>query len=168
MKADMTRDINVLICSFTLYNVLHIPTITSSYQSTVLVEERLCSTRFALRFCPIASVVELRAVRSCVAKCLAQLASWIRPPVTLPIALPITLFIVTGGGVVEVTEIWFGRCRSVASVAELVGTLTFMETTAVMTKVFKRLALRNKSRRRCVGCGQQRSIDGSRPHGWMR
>ena len=68
----------------------------------------------------------------------------------------------------EAAEIWSGRCRSVAFAAELVGTPTSMETIPVATKVSKRLALRNKGRRRCVGCGQQRSIDGSRPHGWMR
>jgi hypothetical protein len=106
-------------------------------------------------------------VRICIAECLAQLAARILPPAALPIALPITLYVVTGGRVVEAAEIWYGRCRSVASAAELVGTPTSMEMALIVTKVSKRLTLRDKDRRRYVGCGQQRGIDGSRPHGWM-
>jgi len=106
-------------------------------------------------------------VRICIAECLAQLVARILPPAALPIALPITLYVVTGGRVVEAAKIWYGRCRSIASAAELVGMPTSIEMALIATKVSKRLTLRDKDRRRCVGCGQQKGIDGSRPHGWM-
>jgi len=57
---------------------------------------------------------------------LAQLAAWILPPTALLIALPISLSAVTGGGAVEAVKIWSGHYRSVASTAELVGTLGSM------------------------------------------
>jgi hypothetical protein len=98
---------------------------------------------------------------------LAQLAARILPPTALPIALPITLYAVTGGRVVEAAEIWYGRCRSVASAAELVGTPTSIETAPVTTKIAKGLALSNKDRRWGVGHGQQRSVYGSRSHELM-
>jgi hypothetical protein len=48
---------------------------------------------------------------------------------------------------------------------ELVGTPSSMETAFVAAKISRRLAVRKEDCRRGIGCGQQRCIDDSRPHG---
>jgi hypothetical protein len=92
------------------------------------------------------------------AKILTRLAAWILPPIALPKALPI----VTEGGVLEAAVIKSGASKSVASAIRLVGTPATVEAAPVAARIAKSLALRNKSRRCNAGCGQQRSIYGSR------
>jgi hypothetical protein len=107
-------------------------------------------------------MLELRAVRGCMAESLAQLATWILPSVALPIALPAT---VTVGGVREAAEIR-SRCnKPMPSVVELVGTPYSMKIASATAKISRRLAVRNEGYRRGVRRGQQRCIDDNRPHG---
>jgi len=113
------------------------------------------------RLLSIASMLELRVVRGCMAECLAQLAAWILPPTALPVALPA----ITIGGAREAAEIRYGCSRPVPFVVELVETPSSMETASVAAKISKRLAVRKKDLRRGVGRRHQRCIDDSRPHG---
>ena len=92
------------------------------------------------------------------AEILTQLAAWILPSIALPRALPI----VTGGGVLEAAVIRSGASKSVASAVGLVGTPATVEAAPAAARIAKSLALRNKSRRWNAGCGQQRSMYGSR------
>jgi len=110
----------------------------------------------------ITSLLELRAMGSCMAKILTQLAAWILPPITLPRALPKALPIVTEGGFLEAPVIRSEASKSVASAVGLVGTPATIEAAAAVARIAKSLALRNKSRRWNAGCGQQRSMYGSR------
>jgi hypothetical protein len=96
-------------------------------------------------------MLELRAVRGCMAESLAQLATWILPSAALPIALPVA---VTIGGVREAAEIRSRRNRHVPSVVELVGTPSSMKTASAAAKISRRLAVRNEGCRRGVGLGQ--------------
>ena len=97
---------------------------------------------------------------------MVQLAAWILPLAVLPIALSIALLAIIVGGAREATEIKFGRSRLVPSVVELVRTPSSIETTYVVTKISKRLAMSKEDYKRGVGCGQPRCIDDSKPHGW--
>ena len=92
---------------------------------------------------------------SCMAEILTQLATWILPPIALPRALPI----VTEGGVLEAAVI---SSRASKSVASVVGTPATVEAAPAVARIAKSLALHNKSRRWNAGCGQQRSMYGSR------
>jgi len=95
---------------------------------------------------------------SCMAEILTQLAAWILPPIALPRALPI----VTEGGVLEAAVIRSGASKSVASAVGLVGMSATVEVAPAAARIAKSLVLRNKSRRWNAGCGQQRSMYGSR------
>jgi hypothetical protein len=66
-------------------------------------------------------MLELRAVRGCIAKCLAQLAAWILPPAALPIALPVALPAITIGGARKAAKIRSERSRPVPIDVELLG-----------------------------------------------
>ena len=55
-----------------------------------------------------------------------------------------------------------GARKLVASAIGLVGTPATVEAALVAARIAKSLALRNKSRRWNAGCGQQRSMYGSR------
>jgi len=90
-----------------------------------IMQRQICT-----RLLSIAQVLELKVVRICMAECLTQLVAWILPPT----ALPITLSAITGEGAVEAAEIWSRRCRSVASITELVGMPNYMETTLFRPK----------------------------------
>ena len=92
------------------------------------------------------------------AEILTQLAAWILPPIALPRSLPI----VTEGGVLEATVIRSGASKSVASAVGLVGTPAIVEAAPAATRIPNSLALHNKSRRWNAGCGQKRSMYGSR------
>ena len=92
------------------------------------------------------------------AEILTQLEAWILPPIALPRALPI----VTEGGVLKAAVIRSRASKSVASAVGLVGTPATVEVAPVVARIAKSLALRNKSRRWNAGCGQQRSMYGSR------
>jgi len=92
------------------------------------------------------------------AEILTQLAAWILPPIALPRALPI----VTKEGVLEATVIRSGASKSVASAIGLVGKPATVEAAPTVARIAKSLALCNKSRRWNAGCGQQRSMYGSR------
>jgi len=92
------------------------------------------------------------------AEILTQLAAWILPPIVLPRALPI----VTEGGVLEAAVIRSGARKLVASAVRLVRTPGTVEAAPAAARIAKSLALRNKSRRWNAGCGQQRSMYGSR------
>ena len=84
------------------------------------------------------------------AEILTQLAAWILPP----IALPRALHIVTKGGVLKVALIRSRASKLVASAVGLVGMPATIETTLVMARIVKGLALRNKGRRWSAGCGK--------------
>ena len=92
------------------------------------------------------------------AEILTQLAAWILPP----IALPRALHIVTKGEVLKVAVIRSGASKSVTSSVGLVGMPATIKAAPVAARIAKSLALRNKSRRWNAGCGQQRSMYGSR------
>ena len=92
------------------------------------------------------------------AEILTQLTTWILPRIALPRAMPI----VTEGGVLEAAVIKSGASKLVASIVGLVGTPATVEAVPVAARIAKSLALRNKSRRWNAGCGQQRSMYGSR------
>ena len=115
-------------------------------------------TLYVNKLLAITSLLELRVMGSCMAKILTQLAAWILPPIALPRALPI----VTEGGILEAVVIRFGASKLVASAVGLVGTITTVEAALAVARIAKSLALRNKSRRWNAGCGQQRSMYGSR------
>jgi hypothetical protein len=106
----------------------------------------------------ITSLLELRAMGSCMAEIMTQLAAWILPPIALPRALPIVI----EGGVLEAAVIRSGASKSVDSAVGLVGTPATVEAAPVAARIAKSLALRNKSRRWNAGCGQQMSMYGSR------
>ena len=86
------------------------------------------------------------------------MATWILPLIALLRALPI----VTKGGVLEAAVIRFGASKSVASAIGLVGTPATVEAAPAAARIAKNLALGIKSRRWNAGCGQQRSMYGSR------
>ena len=96
------------------------------------------------------------------AKILTQLATWILPLIALPRALPRALPIVTEGEVLEAVVIRSGASKLVTSVIGLVGTPAIVEAAPAATRIPNSLALCNKSRRWNAGCGQQRSMYGSR------
>ena len=62
----------------------------------------------------------------------------------------------------EAVVIRSGASKSVASTVGLVGTPSTVEAAPTTARIAKSLALRNKSRRWNAGCGQQRSMYGSR------
>ena len=72
------------------------------------------------------------------------------------------MHIVTKGGVLKVAVIRSGASKSIASTVGLVGMPATIEAAPAAARIAKSLVLRNKSRRWNAGCGQQRSMYGSR------
>ena len=72
------------------------------------------------------------------------------------------MHIVTKGGVLKVALIRSRASKSVASAVGLVGMPATIEAAPAAARIAKSLALRNKSKRWNAGCGQQRSMYGSK------